>query len=71
MHANQKIGLFKAMVMMQCIAEINRVEVETKQHGTQPRSQNKICRDFGMSLSTVSKRVSSDIPYVSLEVISS
>ena len=41
--------------MWQCIAEINRVEAEAKQHGTKLKSRNKICDEFGLSLSTVSK----------------
>ena len=58
-----------AEVMMKCIAEINKVEAEAKQHGMKLKSRNKICRDFGLSLSTVSKRISSDIPlsYIPLE----
>ena len=69
MHAKQKIGLFQVEVMMKCIVEINKVEAEAKQHGTKPKSRNKICRDFRLSLSMVSKRISSNIPlsYVSLE----
>ena len=30
MHANQKIGLFEVTVMMKCLVEIKRVEVDTK-----------------------------------------
>ena len=69
MHAKQKIGLFQVEVMMKSIAEINKVEAQTKRHGTQPTSQNQICEEFGLSPSTVSKRISSDIPlsYFSLE----
>ena len=37
-HVNQKIGLFEATVMTKCIAEIKRVEADTKRHGTQPKS---------------------------------
>ena len=54
-HANQKIGLFDATNMEKCIAEIQRVEVEAKWHGTKPQSRNKICEEFGLSPSTVSK----------------
>ena len=73
MHAKQKIGLFEVTVMTKCIAEIKRVEADTKRHGTQPKSRNKICKSYGLSLSTVSKRISSDIPlsYISLEEIPS
>ena len=56
-HANQKIGLFQVDVMWQCIAEINRVEAEAKRHGMKPKSRNKICDEFWLSLSTVSKRM--------------
>ena len=68
-YAKQKIGLFQAEIMMKCIAEINKVEAKAKRHGTKPKSRNRICRDYGLSLSPVSKRISSDITlsYVSLE----
>ena len=56
-HVNQKIGLFDATDMEKCIAEIQRVEVEAKWHGTKPKSRNKICEEFGLSPSTVSKRM--------------
>ena len=56
-HANEKIGCFKADVMLQCIDEINRVEAEAKQHGMKPKSRNKICNEFGLSPSMVSKRM--------------
>ena len=72
-HANQKIGLFKADVMRQCINKLNRVEAEAKRHGTKPKSRNKTWDEFGLSPSTVSKRISSDIPlsFFSLEEMSS
>ena len=56
-HVNQKVGHFKADVMWQCINEINRVEAEAKQHGAKPKSRNKICEEFGLSMSMVSKRM--------------
>ena len=61
MHANQRIGLFEVTNMMKCIVEIKRVEVEVKQHGTKPKSRNKICDEFGLSLSTVSKRMTGKV----------
>ena len=60
-HVNQRIGLFQVDVMWQCIAEINRVEAETKQYGTRPKSRNKICDEFGLSPSTVSKRMTGKV----------
>ena len=60
-HANQRIGLFQVDVMWQCIAEINRVEAEAKQHGTKLKSRNKICDEFGLSPSTVSKRMTGKV----------
>ena len=51
-HAKQKIGLFQAEVMMKCITEIH-----AKRHGKKPKSKNKICEEFGLSPSTVSKRM--------------
>ena len=72
-HAKQKIGLFQVEAMMKCIAEIHKVEADAKRHGTQPTSQNKICKEFGFSPSMVSKRISSNIPlsFFSLEEMSS
>ena len=52
-HVNERIGLFEATVMEKCIAEIKRVEADTKRHGTQPLSRNKICKSYGLSLSMV------------------
>ena len=59
-HANQKIGQFKD-VMWQCINEMIRVEAEAKQHGKKPKSRNKICDEFGLSPSTVSKRMTGKV----------
>ena len=72
-HAKQKIGLFKAEAMRKCIAEIHKVEADAKRHGIWPTSRNKICKEFGLSPSMVSKRISSDIPlsFFSLEEMSS
>ena len=60
-HANQKIGRFKANVMQQCIDEINRVEAEAKRHGMKPKSRNKICEEFRLSMSMVSKRMTGKV----------
>ena len=56
-HANQKIGLFQAEVMRKCIAKIHKVEAEAKRLGRKPKSRNKICDEFGLSPSMVSKRM--------------
>ena len=60
-HANERIGLFEVTVMEECIAEIKRVEADAKRHGTQPLSQNKICKSYGLSPSTVSKRMTGKV----------
>ena len=72
-HAKQKIGLFQVEAMRKCIVEIHKVEADAKRHGTQPTFRNKICKEFGLSPSMVSKRISSDIPlsFFSLEEMSS
>ena len=72
-HTKPKIGLLKAEAMRKCIAEIHEVEADAKRHGISPTSRNKICKEFGLSPSMVSKRISSDIPlsFFSLEEMSS
>ena len=60
-HANQSIGNFTADIMAQCIAEIHRVEAEAKAEGKVPLSRNKIARSFGLSPSTVSKRMTGKV----------
>ena len=60
-HAKQRIGLFEAEVMRKCIAEIHKVEADAKQHGKKPKSRNKICEDFGLSPSTVLKRMTGKV----------
>ena len=57
MHANQRTELFEVTNMMNCIAEIKRVDAEAKQDGTKLKSRNQICGEFGLSLSTISKRM--------------
>ena len=56
-HNKQKIGQFTAEEMAACIAKIRKVEKEAKAAGTKPRSRNDICKDHGLSPSTVSKRM--------------
>ena len=63
-HFKQKIGQFKADVMQQCIDEINRVEAEAKQHGKKLKSRNKICDEFGLRASTVSKRMTRKVKMI-------
>ena len=63
-HFKQKIGQFKADVMWQCIDEINRVEAEAKQHGKKLKSRNKICDEFGLRASTVSKRMTGKVKMI-------
>ena len=72
-HAKQKIGLFQVEAMRKCIVEIHKVEADAKRHGIWPTSRNKICSEFGLSPSMVSKRISSNIPlsFFSLEEMSS
>ena len=69
-HYKRNIRQFEGSVMATCIAEIKKVEVVTKRHGTVPCSHNKIAQDYGLSPSSVSElmtgKVSSDILYVSL-----
>ena len=60
-HVKQRIGLFEAEVMRKCIAEIHKVEADAKRHGKKPKSRNKICDDFGLSPSTVSKRMTGKV----------
>ena len=60
-HAKQKIELFQATVMMNCIAGIKRVEADAKRHGTKPLSRNKICKSYGLSPSTVLKRITGKV----------
>ena len=40
-HAHQKISLFKADVMWQCIDEINRVQAEAKRHGPNQNQETR------------------------------
>ena len=47
--------------MAACIAEIQRVEAEAKVNGTVPHSRNRIAEDFGLSPSTVSKRMTGKV----------
>ena len=60
-HYKRNIGNFTGDVMAACIAEIKRVEAEAKRHGTVPRSRNKIAEDYGVSPSSVSKRMTGKV----------
>ena len=46
---------------MKCIVEIHKVEADAKQHGTKLKSRNKICKEFGLSPSMVSKRMTGKV----------
>ena len=60
-HYKWNIGNFTGNVMAACIAEIKRVEAEAKANGTVPHSQNKIADDYGLSPSSVSKRMTGKV----------
>ena len=61
-HWDQHIGLFMADSMTQCIAEIKEVEEEAARIGNPPKfSQNQISKKYGLSPSTVSKRMTSKV----------
>ena len=61
-HRDQCIGLFMADTMTQCIAEIKEVEGEAAQTGKPPKfSLNQILKKYGLSLSTVSKQMTSKV----------
>ena len=61
-HRNQRIGLFTADVMTQCIAEIKEVEGEAARTGNPPKfSRNQISKKYGLSPSTVSKRMTGKV----------
>ena len=61
-HWNECIGLFTADAMSQCIAEIKEVEGEAAGTGKPPKfSRNQISKKYGLSLSTVSKRMTGKV----------
>ena len=61
-HRNEHIGLFTADVMTQCIAEIKEVEGEAARTGKPPKfSRNQISKKYGLSPSTVSKRMTGKV----------
>ena len=61
-HQDQCIGLFTADAMTQCIAEIKEVEGEAAQTGNPPKfSRNQISKKYGLSPSTVSKRMTGKV----------
>ena len=61
-HRDQRIGLFTADSMTQCIAEIREVEAEAARTGKPPKlSRNKISKKYGLSPSSVSKRMTGKV----------
>ena len=61
-HRDQHIGLFTADAMSQCIAEIKEVEGEAARTGNPPKfSRNQISKKYGLSPSTVSKRMTGKV----------
>ena len=61
-HRDQRIGLFTADAMTQCIAEIKEVEGEAARTGKQPKfSRNQILKKYGLSPSTVSKQMTGKV----------
>ena len=61
-HQDQHIGLFTADAMTQYITEIKEVEGEAARTGKPPKfSRNQISKKYGLSPSTVSKRMTSKV----------
>ena len=61
-HQDQRIGLFTADAMSQCIAKIKEVEGEAARTGNPPKfSRNQISKKYGLSPSTVSKRMTGKV----------
>ena len=61
-HWDQHIGLFMVDAMTQCIAEIKEVEGEAAWTGKPPKfSRNQILKKYGLSPSTVSKRMTGKV----------
>ena len=61
-HRNERIGLFTADSMSQCITEIKEVEAEAARTGKPPKfSRNQISKKYGLSPSTVSKRMTGKV----------
>ena len=56
-HYKQSIGNFKVETMPKCIKEIKRVESMPVPPGTKHPSRNEIAVSFGLSPSSVSKRM--------------
>ena len=56
-HYKQSIGNFKVETMQKCIEEIKRVESMPVPPGTKHPSRNEIVASFGLSPSSVSKRM--------------
>ena len=61
-HQDKKIGLFKVEVMQACIDEIKRVEGAARLNNEKPKkSRNEIAKEFGLSPSSVSKRMTGKV----------
>ena len=61
-HRNERIGLFTVDSMSQCITEIKEVEAEAARTGKPPKfSRNQISKKYGLSPSTVSKRMTGKV----------
>ena len=71
-HAGDKIGNFKADMMVACIAEIkfweNKAKVEGKDRPDKQNSRNQICRRHGLSPSTVSKWMTGKVQGLGLQL---
>ena len=60
-HYKQTIGNFKAETMRKCIEEIRRVESTPVPPGMKRKSRNEIAASFGLSPSSVSKRMTGKV----------
>ena len=60
-HYKQTIGNFKAETMRKCIKEIRRVESMPVPPGTKHPSRNGIAASYGLSPSSVSKRMTGKV----------
>ena len=60
-HYKQTIGNFKAETMRKCIEEIRRVESTPVPPGTKRPSRNEIAASYGLSPSSVSKRMTGKV----------
>ena len=60
-HYKQTIGNFKVETMQKCIEEIRRVESMPVPPGTKRPSRNEIAASYGLSPSSVSKRITGKV----------